>query len=93
MWNRFHWLSVRVKVQGKRGVNIWIPPLSLHVARGAVLSADGLLGLIGGTAGRTARKVSDLIQKSIAVMQDEGLDVDVKVKNQKEDVRVRIHMV
>jgi hypothetical protein len=63
------------------------------VARGAVLSADGLLGLIGGSAGRTARTVSGLIQKSVAVIQDEGLDADIRVRNQDENVNVQVHMV
>ncbi len=91
MWNK--WLTLRVKVKGKKSVNVWLPPLSLYVLRHAILSADGLLGLIGGGAGRKARAASDLMQKSLAVLQDEGMDVDVKVTNPEEDIRVRIHTV
>ncbi|MDR1692286.1 MAG: hypothetical protein LBR72_02920 [Oscillospiraceae bacterium] len=74
-------------------MNIWIPPLSLHVARGAILSADGLLGLIPFAAGRTARVGSDFLQKTVAAIQDEGFDVNVNVRSKKETVKVRIHMV
>ncbi|MDR0292895.1 MAG: hypothetical protein LBH95_01930 [Oscillospiraceae bacterium] len=95
MWNRRHWLTVRVRVrrESKRGVFVWAPPLSVHTARGAVLSCDGLLGLIPGSAGRAARGGADALQKALAVLQEEGLDADVRVTKADEKVSVRVHMV
>ncbi len=93
MWSKFHWLTIRVKVreEGGRGVNIWIPPLSLHTLRGAILNFDGITGMIGGRVGRVSRAGADAAQKALAVLCDEGLDVDVNVKTE-DAVRVRVRM-
>ena len=93
MWSRAHWLLAWVRVRGEK--HVWIPPLflSVHTVRGAVLSADGLLGLIPGSAGRAARAGQDALQKTLAVLQDEGLDVDVNVRLKHLKVRVLAKMV
>jgi hypothetical protein len=96
MWSRYHWLTGRVRLRrAGSGTNVFvpIPPLSLSAARSAILSADGLLGLIPGSAGRAARAGADALQKALFVMLDEGLDVDVKAKGGNEDVKVRVRMV
>jgi hypothetical protein len=87
-------MTGRVRVRGKdTNVFVPIPPLSVSAARSAVLSADGLLGLIPGFAGRMARTGSDALQKALFVLLDEGFYTDVKVNSKDERVRVRIRMV
>lgn len=78
---------------GGRRIFVPIPPLSLYVLRSAILSADGLLGLIRGDAGRMARGGADMMVKALTVLQEKGMDVDVDAGKADEDVRVRIHMV
>lgn len=72
-----------------------MPPLFLSICtvRSAIVSADGLTGLIPGGPGRAARAGQDAIQRALAVLQDEGLDVDVNVRRKKEKVRVLVKMV
>ena len=77
---------------GKR-VFVPVPPLALYVVRSAVLSADGLLALIPGQAGRIARSAADGIQRMLAVLLDEGFQVNVRVKAADADVRVKFRMV
>ena len=95
MWSRYHWLAGWVYVRGGDGKRVFVPvpPLALFAVRSALLSADGLLGLIPGGIGRIARNGADGIQRMLAVLLDEGFQADVKVKASDADVRVNFRMV
>lgn len=88
---KFHWLTLRVKAPKENGkpFSLRLPPISIHTLRGAVISCDGLLSLIGGGAGIKARAVGDAIQGALTVMQREGFMVNVDA----DKVSVHIHMV
>ncbi|MCL1806939.1 MAG: hypothetical protein FWG31_04480 [Oscillospiraceae bacterium] len=72
-----------------------MPPvfLSFSAMRRAILSADGLVGLIPGKAGRVARAGSNSLQNAVLVMQDEGLEANVNVKAKDTSVKVCIRMI
>jgi hypothetical protein len=94
MWSRYHFLTGRVRVRDKdTRVFVPIPPLAIYAVRSAVLSADGLLGLIPGSAGRKVCAGADAVQMFLGVLLDDGMSVNVKVDSGDERVRVSIRMV
>jgi hypothetical protein len=95
MWSRYHILTGRVRVAeaGKRGVFVPIPPIALFAVRSAMLSCDGLLDLIPGGVGRKVRAGADALQKSLAVLLDEGFLVDVRVDGADTRVRVKVRLI
>lgn len=77
-------VKVRVHTEGRR-IRVCPPPMALYVVRGALMSCEGILGLIPGNAGIKARKVNDLLL--ILLME---LEIEVKVSvGDKVDVRVK----
>jgi hypothetical protein len=94
MLSRYNFLAglVRVTESGKRGIFIPILPIAFCHLRSTAASCDGLLGLIPGQAGRAARGAADIVNNVLAVLMDEGLLVDVRVRSSEENVRVKIRM-
>jgi hypothetical protein len=95
MFFKHHFLAARVKVKEHGKTKLWLPPLfiSIYLARSAIISADGLLGLFPGQPGRIVRAASDALQEMLFVLMDEGLSVDVKVKDEEDAVSVWVRMV